>query len=232
MNERKQKLLQNIIRAHVKTAQPVGSFLITEKYMKDVSSPTVRNEMRELEAEGLITHPYTSAGRIPTEKGYKAFLETIVPKGISDSYRREINSARRKSKNRVDQVKLIAKAVAELSDNASVVAFSANDVYYTGLSNLFAKPEFARQNIVVDMSQVIDHLDEVMSCLPKLFNSNTGCFSGEVSIFLGRDNPFADSCGSVLIQSKQGMVFGILGPMRMDYEKNIGLLKYVKGLLN
>ena len=54
METRKQKLLNHIIRAHIKTAGPVGSGLITKKYMKDVSSPTVRNEMQELEKQGLI----------------------------------------------------------------------------------------------------------------------------------------------------------------------------------
>ena len=69
MHFRKQQLLKYIIEAHIKTASPVGSGLISEKYMKDVSSPTVRNEMQELEREGLIMQPHTSAGRIPTEAG-------------------------------------------------------------------------------------------------------------------------------------------------------------------
>ena len=224
METRKQKLLNHIIRAHIKTAGPVGSGLITKKYMKDVSSPTVRNEMQELEKQGLITHPHTSAGRIPTEQGYRDYIENLDAKDLSDKNRKEIDEAHALSKDAFEKIKQVAKTAADLSEMAVVVAFSRNDVYYTGLSNLFAKPEFSEQNLVVNMSQVIDHLDEVMSSLSDILDD-------EVSVLLGADNPFSDDCGSVLSKSKDGVVFGVLGPMRMDYEKTIGLVKYISKLI-
>jgi len=224
MNDRKQKLLKHIIEAHIRTAEPVGSGLISAKYMKGVSSPTVRNEMQELEREGLITHPHTSAGRTPTEAGYRNYIKNLEPKDISEKHRQEIDGIYNFSKSFPEKIKNIAKKTAELSQNATVVAFSKNDVYYTGLSNLFAKPEFREQNLVVNMSQVIDRLDEAMSEIHNRLDDN-------VSVFLGSDNPFSRDCGSVLVLGKGGMVFGILGPMRMDYERGIALVRYIKQLL-
>lgn len=224
MDSRKQQLLTYIITEHIKTAEPVGSSLIAEKYMKDVSSPTVRNEMQELEREGLITQPHTSAGRIPTEQGYRNYIENLGPKDISEKHRHEIDEVRRISKDPLEKVKNVAKKAADISDSAAVVAFSKHDVYYTGISNLFSKPEFSHQNIVVDMSEVIDHLDEVMASLSDRLDD-------DIAVLLGSDNPFGPECGSVLSKSRSGMVFGLLGPLRMDYEKNIGLVRYIKNLL-
>ena len=224
MHFRKQQLLKYIIEAHIKTASPVGSGLISEKYMKDVSSPTVRNEMQELEREGLIMQPHTSAGRIPTEAGYRNYIESMGQKDLSEKCRQEIDTVFHQSKDPVEKIKNVAKIAADISENAAVVAFGKHDVYYTGLSNLFSKPEFSNQNIVVNMSQVIDHLDEVMAAL-------SGMLDNDVSVLLGSDNPFGLECGSVLSKSSKGIMFGILGTIRMDYEKNIGLVKYIKHLL-
>jgi len=228
MDERKQKLLAHIIEAHVKTAQPVGSNLISSSYMKDVSGPTVRNEMQELERSGYITHPHTSAGRIPTEAGYRLYLENMLAvRDLAEKHQKEFTAICRSEKDSETKVKTIAKKAAQLSGDAVVVGFSPNNVYYTGLSNIFGKPEFARHEKVVSISSVIDHLDEVMSQISARLDD-------DISVLLGSDNPFGDECGSVLATAKinSGMgVVGILGPMRMDYAKNIAFVKYIKKLL-
>ena len=78
MNSRQEKLFKIIVKEYIKTAMPVGSKLVVDKYLKDFSSATVRNDMNELEKINLIMHPHTSAGRIPTEKGYKKYVEKYV----------------------------------------------------------------------------------------------------------------------------------------------------------
>ena len=224
MDSRKQKLLQYIIEVYIKTAQPVGSTLISEKYMKDVSGPTVRNWMQELEREGYITHPHTSAGRVPTEAGYRYYIEHGAAKDITEKNQKEIDQAHSASKNVSENVKSMAKKAADVSHNVIVVAFSPHDVYYTGLSNLFSHPEFSNQDVVVHMSEMIDHLDEVMSSISKQLDR-------DIAILIGSDNPFGIECGSVFSLLDDGVVIGILGPMRMDYSQNVGLVKYIKFLL-
>ena len=224
MDERQKELLRHIIESHVKTALPVGSSLIAESYMKDVSGPTIRNWMQELEREGLITHPHTSAGRVPTEAGYRLYIQEMLPeRPLSAKHQKALSEAQAGPSEQA--VKSLAKKSAELSGEAVVIGFSPNNVFYTGLSNIFAKPEFSSHDSVVSISTIIDHLDEVMSDIGASLDE-------DISVLLGSDNPFGDECASVLTLARGGMVIGILGPMRMDYGANIAFLKHIKILLS
>ena len=75
---RTQAILRAVIEEYVTTATPVGSQALVERYSLGVSSATVRSILAELEANGLLTHPHTSAGRIPTDSGYRFYVESIV----------------------------------------------------------------------------------------------------------------------------------------------------------
>lgn len=76
--ERKRKLLQAIIHQYIKTAKPVGSAFLADQYKLDLSSATIRNVMAELEEEGFLTHPHTSAGRVPTDKAYRFYVDSLA----------------------------------------------------------------------------------------------------------------------------------------------------------
>ncbi|MDP6571244.1 MAG: hypothetical protein QF747_00125 [Patescibacteria group bacterium] len=224
MDSRKKKLLQHIIQAHIKTAKAVGSTYISEKYMKDVSGPTIRNWMQELEKEGYITHKHTSGGRVPTEKGYKYYIENLHTKDVSEKQQKALDKVHTEIVDAPEKVKSVAKKIAELSGGTVVISFSPSEVYHTGLSNLFSHPEFDNQDVVVHMSEMIEQLDEVMTGITKQIDN-------DVSVLIGSENPFGRECGVVLSELDDGVVIGILGPMRMDYSQNVGLVKYIKYLL-
>jgi heat-inducible transcriptional repressor len=76
--ERKQKILQAVIHHFIKTAKPVGSHILNEEYGFDLSPATIRNLMAELEEDGYLTHPHTSAGRVPTDKGYRTYVDSLI----------------------------------------------------------------------------------------------------------------------------------------------------------
>jgi heat-inducible transcriptional repressor len=78
LTERTQKILAYVVQEYVETAQPVGSETLVRKRGLRVSSATIRNELAELEEMGYLTHPHTSAGRVPTEKGYRYFVESLM----------------------------------------------------------------------------------------------------------------------------------------------------------
>ena len=78
MDERKAAILKALIEEYVETGQPVGSGTVTREAGLGVSSATVRNEMAVLEREGYVTHPHTSAGRVPTDKGYRHFVDHLA----------------------------------------------------------------------------------------------------------------------------------------------------------
>jgi len=225
MNERKKILLNLIIKEYIKSASPVGSKSLADAGRLEVSSATIRNDMAELENEGYIAQPHTSAGRVPTAKGYKFYLESIQQGKLSAAEEKSLKNilARLKLGNHELLIKILAKAMVEMSKNTVVVGFSENNVYYTGIANLFCQPEFQSPSRIYDISLIIDHLDGVMA---KLFHQlNQG-----VEVKIGVDNPFDRQCSAILTswgKKKKGII-GLLGPMRMDYEKNLGLINFFK----
>ncbi len=215
MLERQKKLFKNIIQEYLTSAKPVGSQVAVDKFDLQVSPATVRNDMVELEKLGLLCSPHTSAGRIPTEKGYQYYIENFVDKNKKI---KDIKGFKDIKTN--DDIKDLAKLIAEESGLAVFVGFGAQDVYYTGLSNLFSQAEFQDLDMVFNITAVLEHLDEVMQ------NIYTD-FSEKLQIKIGQENPFSQNCSVVALKSKN-ILFGILGPMRMDYQKSIELINLIK----
>src|SRR5690242_2496214 len=82
LTERRKEILRIIIQEFVNTATPVSSDTVVHKYRLPISPATVRNEMADLEREGYITHPHTSAGRVPSDKGYRYFVEHLMSRPV------------------------------------------------------------------------------------------------------------------------------------------------------
>jgi len=225
MNDRQRQLLGLVIKEHIKTALPVGSGLLVGKSKLDVSSATVRNELSELEKEGFIYQPHTSAGRVPTEKGYRYYIENFMDKReLKTTETMPFNEVLKNSLVQDMALKSLAKQMVEFSKETVIVAFDKNNVYYTGIANLFGKPEFADPNMVSNLSEVIDHLDEVVN---KVFDQ-----INDVQILIGSENPFGTDCAAILgkyqMKDKRDGLFIILGPMRMEYDRNLALVEYVR----
>jgi len=231
LSERQNKLLNIIIREHIKNAHPVGSTAVVDKYGLDLSPATIRNEMKELEEKGYIFQPHTSAGRVPTEKGWKYYLEYFLDeREISETQRRELTEAFAiNSEEPEAKIKNLAKKLAKISRETVIVAFNPDYVYYTGLSNLFRQPEFSEYELICRLSEVIDHLDEVVSYLFREIETD------DFRVMIGQENPFGEDCAAIvtkyLDKNGQAGIFSILGPLRMSYEKNLALLKHSYSLI-
>ena len=78
LNERKMKILKAVVKDYIETAEAVGSRTISKKHNLGVSAATIRNEMADLEELGYLVQPHTSAGRVPTEKGYKLYVDLLM----------------------------------------------------------------------------------------------------------------------------------------------------------
>jgi len=223
MNERKQLILNTIIKEYINTGMPVSSGVLVEKYSLDVSPATVRNDMVYLENEGYIVQPHTSAGRIPTELAYKFYLENVPSKKLSQ---KDLNVLKECLNNHDEQgFKQTAKEIARLSGQTVFWAFHKNSLYYTGVSNLLNQPEFKQTDVIYDISLIIDHMDETIE---KVFE---GMVLNENVVLLGSENPFGDMCGTVMFKYryKNNMgVFGIMGPVRMDYQYCLSIANFIK----
>lgn len=229
LDSRKEILLKLTVRRFIKTAEPVGSAWLADESGLDVSSATIRNELAALEEAGYLLQPHTSAGRAPSEKGYRYYVAHFLEKKApGEAARKMLEEAVTEAQEDAERLRRAAKALAELSREAALVAFDPRDVYYTGLSNLFSKPEFRQLALVASMSKVLDHLDETME---KIFPS----IESDVRILIGSENPFGAECGLLIARAPFGNgygVLGLLGPMRMDYDADADLLETAIETLN
>lgn len=126
MNERKNRILEAIIQDYIQTGDPVGSRTLSRKYHLGISSATIRNEMADLEELGLIIQPYTSAGRIPSDKGYRLYVDNLMNRPNIDPDLEEviINMLQNKM-NKVDTLlEETARLIAMMTNYATVAATS------------------------------------------------------------------------------------------------------------
>ncbi len=226
MEKRQAELLNLVIEIHIKTAEPIGSRFLVEKCDLGRGEATVRNELRELEENGYLTHPHTSAGRIPTEKGYRYYLENLdlaaakLTKKDNDIFGMSVSP----STDKESAQKSLAKNLATLSGIAAVLAFTPEKVYYTGLSNLFSQPEFSQLALVADLFQIFDHCEE---CLGDFYDQATP----DIKYYFGAEHGFGNLLSVAAFRFGPDSLLVLLGPMRMNYARNFALMNKVKELI-
>jgi heat-inducible transcriptional repressor len=221
MNKRRSQILKTLIKEHISTGAPVASSVLVNKYKFDISAATARNEMAWLENAGYIMQPHVSAGRIPTERSYQFFLEEIKDKDLKKNLAEKIEE----SLANMDDLSLknTAKTISKISNEAVFWAMHKNNLFYTGISNLFNKPEFSQIETIKDVSAIIDTMEEIIS---EIFDS----LDFGTTILIGEENPFGAFCSTIILKykTKKGSgACGLLGPMRMNYEENIALVNYI-----
>lgn len=122
MDERKATVLRAVVESFIDTAQPVGSRAIIELSGLDVSAATIRNDMASLEAEGYLAQPHTSAGRIPTESGYRYFVDALGPGRLDAIQSRQVRAYFDHAQGQIEQ-RLIdtSRLLSQLTTYAAVV---------------------------------------------------------------------------------------------------------------
>ena len=129
MDERKQRILRAIIEDYVKSAEPVGSRTIAKNYNLGISSATVRNEMADLEDLGYLEKPHTSAGRIPSSKGYRLYVDSMVHQGpVLTEDVKQINNIWNDSQLSSSEMLLhMARLVSQVSHSMSLLLAPGHD---------------------------------------------------------------------------------------------------------
>ena len=122
MDERKATVLRAVVESFIDTAQPVGSRAVTELSGLEVSAATIRNDMAALEAEGFLAQPHTSAGRIPTEAGYRYFVDALGPGRLDATAARQVRKFFEHAQGEIEQ-RLVdtSRLLSELTTYAAVV---------------------------------------------------------------------------------------------------------------
>ncbi len=220
MTDRQKKVLQAIVEQYAEVASPVGSSLLARAF--NVSSATVRADMAELERLGFIHQPHTSAGRVPTDKGYRFYVNNLGSTDNDTSGRERRALAARASAGSVPEhtIRNTVDTLVELTHNLGLATIG-NQLYMSGLSNLFGQPEFIHPNQVQEVARLLDNLQ------PWLQETAP---NAPLSVYIGQENPIGRNSGCSLIISRYRSPFsdssyiGVLGPTRQSYRDVMSLV--------
>lgn len=223
LSERQQKILQAIVEQYAEVASPVGSSLLAKVF--SVSSATIRSEMAELEKRELIKQPHTSAGRVPTDKGYRYYVNNLAESRPESSAERRAEKAlaTRVAGGGVSEkvIKSAVDTLVELTHNLGLATIG-DQLYMSGLSNLFGQPEFMNSGQVREVARLLDNLE------PWLYEAAP---NEPLSVYIGQENPIGRSAGCSLIVSRFRSNFsdrsyiGVLGPTRQSYRDVMSLVR-------
>jgi heat-inducible transcriptional repressor len=225
MTDRQSRILQAIVEQYAEVASPVGSSLLAKAF--NVSSATIRAEMAELERLGFIHQPHTSAGRIPTDQGYRYYVNQLPDSKDKPSGR--FSAEQRALATRVQHggipertIRNAVDTLVELTHNLGLATLG-DQLYMSGLSNLFGQPEFIQRGQVQEVARLLDNLQPWL---------NEAAPNEPLSVYIGRENPVGRSAGATLIISRFRSPFsdrsyiGILGPTRQSYRDVMGLVAH------
>ena len=162
LDERKAAILRAVVEEYIDTAQPVGSGAVAEAASVQVSSATIRSDMATLEAEGYLHQPHTSAGRVPTDKGYRHFVDAVGQASLGRPDNRKVTDFFREMRGEIeDLMRDTAGLLSRLTDYAAVVVdHSADGAAVRSFQLVSLAPEVALAVVVLATGVVEKHTIE------------------------------------------------------------------------
>ncbi len=229
---RKRMVLAKTIERYIREAAPIASEDIAQEF--DLSSATIRNIFKELEADGYLKHPYTSGGRIPTDKGYRYYVDLLICQlDLVDDVKELIGRQYRQVSNGLEDIlEKTTDLLSAVTHYASIVSLfdEHNRFFYKGVSFILEQPEF--QN-----SEQIRLLIRMLEDRQRLLDIINRDFKGKVIVYIGDESGCPEIGGCSLAVSSYSLRnrpigrIAVLGPVRMQYTQIIPALEYVSDTL-
>lgn len=231
MTERQAQILAAIIEQYAEIAAPVGSVMLTKLF--GVSSATVRSEMVRLEELGFIVQPHTSAGRVPTDKGYRFYVNQLTEQNEEqhpelDRGARAIETRVNTHTDRADRaIRSAVDSLVDLTHNLGLATIG-DELYMNGIGNLFSQPEFLQGNHVQGVARLLDNLEPWL---------REAAPNESLNVFIGSENPIGKLSNVSLIISRfrspysDRSYIGVLGPTRQSYGRVMRLVRHAGAML-
>ena len=231
MTHRQKVILAAIIEQYAEIAVPVGSIMLAKLF--GVSSATIRSEMVRLEEMDFIMQPHTSAGRIPTDKGYRAYVNSITDAELADTPK--LDRTAKAIEARIEPltgtadraIRGAVDSLVELTHNLGIATIG-DELYMNGIGNLFSQPEFAKNDHTQAVARLLDNLEPWL---------RQAAPNEPLNVYIGAENPIGKASGSTLIVSRFRSPFsdhsyiGVLGPTRQDYARTMRLVRQTGSML-
>lgn len=231
LSQRQAKILAAIVKLNCETGEPVASRDLVDKYDFGLSSATIRNEMAMLEKSGYIKQPHTSAGRIPTDDGFRYFVNQLMDRvkltlKEQDALRKEVIQLQAVN---AEIGRRLAKILASHSEQASFAVFP-EEVSAVGLSNILSNQTLPPDD-AQEIARFFDDLDDYAEQMIQDYSNlpSTALIGKELKLSKSSDYSMIVS-GLTLPSGKKGVI-GLIGPKAMQYPKNITLMEYITKLL-
>jgi len=228
--KRQNQVLEEIIRVHISSALPVGSSYIAKTL--NLSPATIRNVMFELERKGLVKQPYTSAGRVPTDLGYRKYVNDMmsVRELEAEDLFSKIERYAHKKKIVEEILEAASHAVSEMTNYTGLALSPSNKLYFDGTYHMLEQPEFMELEMARDFLRVIEERSELAHLMNKDIEAE------QTIIRIGRENAFNELRECTIITSTYRFKnqpsgnIGVIGPMRMQYEEIVPMVEYLAEL--
>lgn len=233
LDDRKKRILEAIVEEYVQTAEPVSSGAIAKNYDLGCSSATIRNDMAELEDIGYLDKPHTSAGRIPSNKGYRLYVDTMIRDDTLTPMEIQYIKFRLGGKvNELEElVKIATETLSEITNYTTMLINSNHNIEFNLLKNMFNFPELQRVDIAQNLITLLDEKE-------KLLQEINSVLADDIDIHIGNENDidvlkdFSIITYNHVLNGRYMGTIGIIGPTRMNYSKVIPLMKYIGKKLN
>lgn len=233
LNKRQEDVLRIVVNSHVDSAAPVGSNFVASAL--GLSSATIRNVMVELEEMCFIMHPHTSAGRVPTDDGYRYYIDSLMHiKGLKadviDTIEGNYHRGIRSMDDAMEKTSSLISSLTRYVGIAVVTQFEK--VYLDGTSHILEQPEFRDFKKLYAIFKCFEDKNTILHVLCGETDD------GGLAISVGRENKLAylKDCGMVSRgYKKRGKVsgrLGVIGPKRMVYERVVPMVEFLASALS
>jgi len=231
ITERQQKILNILVQEYIRKAEPISSDFLEKKYKMGISPATIRNELQKLNELGYLEQPYFSSGRIPTNKAYRFFVDHFLKLNhikenslISDKI---ANFLKRADYDRYKTIEFITKVLSLSVSGLTITYLYKKDILLKeGWKKVFQNPEFKENDYLEGFFKAIENFEKKIGDFCELCEEN----KEEINVFIGKERPFLGPNSFSLIISgttffkNEDILLGILGPKRMNYNKNINII--------
>ncbi len=238
MTDRQATLLIGLVAHYIQTGEPVGSLALARRLRLAKSPATVRADLHDLESEGYIFQPHTSAGRIPTDKGYRYFVDHIRGRAVAVGEREALKKQFAQLLMAQRQLaRITARFLSELTDTPAVSSQTDPPaVFESGLPALIQHSSSSIDELK-ELSSLIEKLDERLAERALPGQQADLPATPQASVFIGEEIPFMRAEHSSMVVRDVTAADGdtltlvIIGPKRMPYQRNVALLNAVADII-
>lgn len=228
LTKRQEEILNRIVEDYIELAEPISSELLDKKHKLEISSATVRIEFQKLTKKGYLRQPHTSAGRVPTDKGYRFFVDNLLERKFKEFQMNDWFS-----EDLDDTVRFMQELTDKMASMSKLLVLGylkkADILWKEGWEEILQEPEFLEKEYIQNFTKLSANFEKRIEG----FKINSG-----IRVYIGKENPFSKTKEFSTIISQlpfpdgEKGIISFLGPKRMDYEKNINLINSLKKILS